>query len=61
MRVLVTGAGGQLGFDVCRELDRRRIENKGVDVEDFDISDLEAVEQYNCRTLPQGYLSDEFM
>lgn len=56
MRVLVTGAGGQLGFDVCRELDRRRIENKGVDVEDFDISDLEAVEQYMANYCPDAVI-----
>ncbi len=31
MKVLVTGVNGQLGFDVCKELDRRNIENKGIE------------------------------
>lgn len=46
MKVLVTGVKGQLGFDVCKELDRRNIENKGVDREDFDITDRNAVRNY---------------
>jgi dTDP-4-dehydrorhamnose reductase len=37
--VLVTGARGQLGFDVCRELTRLGIENAGADVADFDLTD----------------------
>ena len=43
MKVLVTGVGGQLGYDVCKELDRLGIENKGVDVQDFDLTDGDAV------------------
>ena len=39
MKVLVTGVNGQLGFDVVRELEERNIECKGVDFEDFDITD----------------------
>lgn len=39
MKVLVTGAKGQLGFDVCKHLRTRGIENKGVDLEDFDLTD----------------------
>ena len=34
MKVLVTGVKGQLGFDVCKELDKRNIENKGIDRDD---------------------------
>ena len=30
MKVLVTGVKGQLGFDVCNELTKREIENKGI-------------------------------
>ena len=44
MRVFVTGASGQLGYDVCKELTRRGIENWGVSVEDLDITDRKAVE-----------------
>ena len=27
MKILVTGVGGQLGYDVCKVLDARKIEN----------------------------------
>ena len=46
MKVLVTGVKGQLGFDVCRELTRRNIENKGIDKDDCDITDENAVLDY---------------
>lgn len=46
MKVLVTGVKGQLGFDVCRELDKRNIENKGIDRDDCDITDENAVLDY---------------
>lgn len=46
MKVLVTGVKGQLGFDVCKELDKRNIENKGIDREDCDITDEQAVLSY---------------
>ena len=39
MKVLVTGVKGQLGFDVCKHLQARNISNKGVDLEDFDLTD----------------------
>lgn len=39
MKVLVTGVKGQLGYDVVRELNERKIECVGADVEDFDITD----------------------
>lgn len=43
MRVLVTGAAGQLGYDVCRQLDTEGIRNRGVDLQDFDLRDGAAV------------------
>ena len=46
MKILVTGVGGQLGYDVCKVLDARHIENKGVDLVDFDITDAEATHKY---------------
>lgn len=46
MKILVTGVKGQLGYDVCRILSARGIENRGVDIEDFDITDQEAVNAY---------------
>ena len=39
MKILVTGARGQLGFDVIKELNRRKIECLGVGFSDFDITD----------------------
>ncbi|MGB4466037.1 MAG: sugar nucleotide-binding protein, partial [Eubacteriales bacterium] len=39
MKILVTGAKGQLGYDVVRELNKRNIEYCGVDIDDFDITD----------------------
>lgn len=44
MRVLVTGYGGQLGYDVCKRLDMLEIENKGVDIADFDLTNAEQVD-----------------
>ena len=38
MRVLVTGAKGQLGHDVVNELEKRGLEAVGVDVEEMDIT-----------------------
>lgn len=46
MKVLVTGVKGQLGFDVCKELDKRNIENKGIDRDECDITDEQAVLSY---------------
>ena len=46
MKVLVTGYNGQLGFDVVKELTARGIESRGVDIEDFDITDEKAVSDY---------------
>ena len=46
MKILVTGAGGQLGFDVVKQLQARHIECQGVDFTDFDITDAQATEAY---------------
>lgn len=46
MKVLVTGYNGQLGFDVVNELKARRIDCKGVDMADFDITNCKAVDDY---------------
>ena len=42
MRVMVTGANGQLGHDVALECRRRGWETIGVDVDDFDLTDRAA-------------------
>ncbi len=46
MKVLVTGVHGQLGYDVCNELTRRGIENRGIDKKECDITDKNAVMHY---------------
>lgn len=56
MKILVTGAGGQLGYDVCRELDRRGIEHKGIDRTDLDICDKQAVEAYLLAYAPEAVI-----
>lgn len=43
MRFLVTGMKGQLGHDVMEELALRGREGVGVDVEEMDVTDAEAV------------------
>lgn len=45
MKVLVTGASGQLGFDVCRELRQRGIEHRGLSSKELDIRDGAAVQR----------------
>ena len=55
MKILITGAKGQLGYDVCKELTARNITHKGADVDDFDITDktavFAAIESYNPTTV----------
>ena len=46
MKILVTGASGQLGYDVCRELAERKIENCGVSSKELDITNQQAVLDY---------------
>ena len=46
MKVLVTGVGGQLGYDVVEQLQARLIECKGFDLADFDITNAHATEAY---------------
>lgn len=41
--ILVTGASGQLGFDILRELNKRKISCKGLKRNDLDITDRTAV------------------
>lgn len=46
MKVLVTGYAGQLGWDTVRQLQARGIECRGVDMQDFDLTDGQAVKDY---------------
>jgi dTDP-4-dehydrorhamnose reductase len=46
MKILVTGATGQLGHDLMNELDRRGIENRGVGRNDLDLTDAKSVKRF---------------
>lgn len=46
MRVLVTGVKGQLGYDVMKVLHERNIDCLGADIEEFDITDFSATENF---------------
>lgn len=47
MKILVTGVKGQLGYDVCRELGERGYsEVLGIDKDDLDITDENAVNKF---------------
>lgn len=46
MRVLVTGTGGQLGYDVMKVLRARKIDAVGADLAEFDITNQAATEKF---------------
>ena len=46
MKILVTGATGQLGHDVCGILSQRGIKHKGVSSADFDITSKESTQAF---------------
>ncbi len=46
MKVLVTGVGGQLGYDVMKVLKARQIDCLGADLAEFDITDLVATKKF---------------
>lgn len=56
MKVLVTGVAGQLGHDVMKRLAEMNIEAKGVDFQDFDLTDAAAVMDAVCSYAPDGII-----
>ena len=46
MKAVVTGAQGQLGFDVVNELEKRGHKAVGIDIEELDITDNAAVHSF---------------
>ena len=54
MKILVTGASGQLGYDVERELERRGIEHLGTSSKELDITDRAAVERLMAAYRPDA-------
>ncbi len=45
MKFFVTGAKGQLGYDVMLELEKRGVDAVGVDIDEMDITDGDSVEK----------------
>ena len=56
MKFFVTGVKGQLGFDVVNELNKRNHEAVGVDIDELDIADREAVHQMINDIKPDGVI-----
>lgn len=56
MKVLVTGAAGQLGYDVLKELNRRNIDCLGTDITEFDITDFAATNTFITDYHPQAVI-----
>lgn len=52
MKVLVTGANGQLGYDVVEELRKQNIEYYGATRKDFDLIDFKATENFITGYMP---------
>lgn len=52
MKVLVTGANGQLGYDVVKELQKQNIECYGAARKDFDIVDFNRTEKFIANYMP---------
>lgn len=51
--ILVTGVNGQLGYDVVKVLNERNIECLGIDRDELDITDKEAVNEYIVKLKPE--------
>ena len=56
MKILVTGANGQLGYDVVKELQKQNIECYGASRQDFDIVDFEATEKFITNYMPDAVI-----
>ena len=52
MKILVTGVGGQLGYDVVKVLKERNVECLGADLKEFDITDYDAAHRFITTYLP---------
>ena len=56
MKVLVTGVGGQLGYDVMKELKKRGIDCCGADRGEFDITDFQATKDFITAYMPDAVI-----
>ena len=56
MKVLVTGVGGQLGYDIMRELHRQGIDCCGADRAEFDVTDFAATNEFITNYMPDAVI-----
>lgn len=56
MKIIVTGAKGQLGYDVIKRLEAEGIEAVGADLPELDITDAAAVEAFISDEMPDGVI-----
>lgn len=56
MKVLVTGANGQLGYDVVKELQKQNIDCNGTTRQDFDIIDFESTKNFITNYMPDAVI-----
>ena len=56
MKILVTGAKGQLGFDVINEIEIRGYTAIGVDIQEMDITDQSSVEEVISKANPDAVI-----
>lgn len=56
MKILVTGASGQLGYDCVRELTRRGHVVRGVSSRDFSLTDAQATRDYIIAYRPEAVI-----
>lgn len=56
MKVLVTGVGGQLGYDVMKVLKLRNIECLGADIAEFDITNFAATNVFISKYNPDAVI-----
>ncbi len=54
--IIVTGVKGQLGYDVVKELNRRNIACNGIDIDDLDITDRDAVFEFMRAEKPEAVI-----
>ena len=54
MKVLVTGVGGQLGYEVMKELARRGMDAVGADKKEFDVTDAKETEHFISACRPDA-------
>lgn len=52
MKVLITGANGQLGYDISKELKSRNIDTVETDIKDFDLTDERETLSYIKKSNP---------